>query len=213
MSTTYDKHRAYWLKKTKLSPLLEAMLETLPTDGRIIDVGCGNGRLANALSARGNRVTGVDYSAQLVAEATEAFIHIFFLCADANDPETWEALGESDALVSNVAIRKDGVRLEQLLDAAQPPRCIFRIQGDEDLPGWVENPPLYSETEIRTTFESRGYDVNIVPESYMQKFTDEAYFRTFMERIALKPVGKMFHNKRWPLRVKRQYYCVDAKKP
>ncbi len=40
-----------------------------PTGGRILDIPCGNGRHSLELAARGYRVTGIDLSAEFVAEA------------------------------------------------------------------------------------------------------------------------------------------------
>lgn len=41
----------------------------LPPNARVLDLGCGEGRYARALAARGCRVTGVDVSEALLAEA------------------------------------------------------------------------------------------------------------------------------------------------
>jgi ubiquinone/menaquinone biosynthesis C-methylase UbiE len=38
---------------------------------RVLDVGCGTGRLADALQVRGNRVWGIDPSTEMVAEAKQ----------------------------------------------------------------------------------------------------------------------------------------------
>jgi len=49
-----------------------AVLDGLPEHGRVLDVGCGEGWLARALSARGATVHGVDGSAALVDAAMVA---------------------------------------------------------------------------------------------------------------------------------------------
>jgi SAM-dependent methyltransferase len=48
---------------------LEKALQ-LPRNGRVLDNPCGNGRHALELAARGYRVTGIDVSAEFIAEAT-----------------------------------------------------------------------------------------------------------------------------------------------
>jgi ubiquinone/menaquinone biosynthesis C-methylase UbiE len=51
---------------------LRGILETLgPVDGlRILDLGCGKGRFARALSEKGARVVGMDLSSAMLAEST-----------------------------------------------------------------------------------------------------------------------------------------------
>ena len=51
----------------------EGWLGMLPADGRVLEVGCGHGSpIAAALAAAGQRVTGIDPSAQMIAEARQA---------------------------------------------------------------------------------------------------------------------------------------------
>ena len=48
----------------------EWLLHRLPAGGRVLDLGCGAGRIAVALARRGFEVTGVDVSAPLLEVAT-----------------------------------------------------------------------------------------------------------------------------------------------
>ena len=51
----------------------EGWLGMLPAGGRVLEVGCGHGRpIAAALAGAGQRVTGIDPSAQMIAEARQA---------------------------------------------------------------------------------------------------------------------------------------------
>ena len=62
----------------------DAFFALLPPPGRLtLDVGCGEGRVARDLAARGHRVRGVDGSATLVALAREASPQLDFAVADA----------------------------------------------------------------------------------------------------------------------------------
>ena len=48
----------------------EGWLEALPADGRVLEIGCGHGEpIAAALTAAGQRVTGIDPSATMIAQA------------------------------------------------------------------------------------------------------------------------------------------------
>jgi SAM-dependent methyltransferase len=63
---------------------LPALLELLPPPGRrTLDVGCGEGRLARELSARGHRVTGVEGSPALAEAARASDPALEVICADA----------------------------------------------------------------------------------------------------------------------------------
>ncbi len=51
---------------TAIVPLLEPFIERLPTNGLVLDAGCGPGRDASILLRRGLRVIGVDFSSEMI---------------------------------------------------------------------------------------------------------------------------------------------------
>jgi SAM-dependent methyltransferase len=53
----------------KPMPLLERFLDTLPAGGHVLDLGCGPGRAAARMAARGFQVTAMDASAEMIARA------------------------------------------------------------------------------------------------------------------------------------------------
>jgi SAM-dependent methyltransferase len=70
-------HDAYW----EYSP---AFIELLPAPGSAtLEVGCGEGRVARDLAARGHRVSGIDASPTLLAAAQELQPQTTFQLADA----------------------------------------------------------------------------------------------------------------------------------
>lgn len=83
----YDRRWAGYVRDTHA--LLDAVARVRPAE-RVLDVGCGTGTFAARLAARhpGQRVTGVDVSAGMLAEArrkTAAFPDVRFARAPATD--------------------------------------------------------------------------------------------------------------------------------
>ena len=71
----YTKHgRAFSSTRRRLQPGVRRLVETLRGDESILDLGCGNGALAQALAKRGHRgpYLGIDFSEDLLAEARQA---------------------------------------------------------------------------------------------------------------------------------------------
>jgi trans-aconitate methyltransferase len=81
----------------------ESLLELLqPRPGeRILDVGCGTGQLTAEIARAGARVTGLDNSADMLAEARANYPELSFVLADATSFRFDEPF---DAVFSNAAL-------------------------------------------------------------------------------------------------------------
>lgn len=80
----YDKHWGSFA--TQVVPVLEELvLNDLPPGARILDLCCGTGQLAHALSAQGFRMTGIDGSESMIAIARENAPDAAFRVDDARD--------------------------------------------------------------------------------------------------------------------------------
>ena len=93
-ASLYDqKHSFVWELVSSLVDMLA------PVAGeKILDVGCGTGQLTAQLHDAGASVIGMDYSAEMIAEARKAFPHIQFDHRDACDFDYNEPF---DAVFSN----------------------------------------------------------------------------------------------------------------
>jgi ubiquinone/menaquinone biosynthesis C-methylase UbiE len=56
----------------RLSRLIDALNGGIPTDGKVLDLGCGTGELARELATAGIRVLGCDISAEMLSRAAGA---------------------------------------------------------------------------------------------------------------------------------------------
>jgi SAM-dependent methyltransferase len=67
---TYDRQRFGGASGERVSRReIELALDMLPLDGRVVDLACGTGRVAEALRARGQMAVGVDFSPGMVMRA------------------------------------------------------------------------------------------------------------------------------------------------
>jgi tRNA (uracil-5-)-methyltransferase TRM9 len=81
------------LTRQRIQPGVERILETLPSQARLLDLGCGNGALAERLSQRGHTGTylGLDISEKLVKIARKMKLpKTKFIQGDLADPD-WDS--------------------------------------------------------------------------------------------------------------------------
>lgn len=73
-----------------------AFAELLPSGAHVLDIGCGSGLKSKFLIDKGLRVTGIDFSENLLAIARETAPTATFMCMDMRTieslPETYDAL-------------------------------------------------------------------------------------------------------------------------
>ena len=166
--------------------IVDAILEQKPQ--RVLDVGCGEGWLARALSTQGIDVTGIDASAPLI-EAAQALGGATFLMVSyeelAANPSSLGA--QFDTIVANFSILDD--RAEELLRALLPMLArdgrlivqsvhpIFAADGNyadgwrtetfDSMPGtWSESMPWYFRTlgSWVRVFANAGYSLTEIGE-------------------------------------------------
>jgi len=106
----YNRHWGCFA--TRIVPVLEKLvLNDLPTRARILDLCCGTGQLAHALSAEGFRLTGIDGSASMIAIARENAPEASFKVDDAR---SFAINGEFHAVLSTFDSLNHVMSLEEL---------------------------------------------------------------------------------------------------
>ncbi len=74
---------ARWrLRRHRQSPLLAEWLKYLPTDARLLDLGCGGGQDAGDLGQRGYRVVGLDRTSALLSVGRRCYPSLPLVRAD-----------------------------------------------------------------------------------------------------------------------------------
>lgn len=131
----------------------ESWLEMLPAGGRVLEVGCGHGRpIAAALADAGQRVTGIDPSAQMIAEARQAVPGQDFRQLALVELEEMDAFDGACCFFSLLCMDPIELRigLERLHRALKPGAPLLIVSGVPDQ--FTRTSPLRS-VQGRTTWE------------------------------------------------------------
>lgn len=96
---------SYELRSRQRSPAIYAQLvQTIPPDAeRVLDIGCGAGRLTAVANTRANAAVGIDLSPTMLALARERAPHICWLSANANALPFADA--SFDSIISSSTLR------------------------------------------------------------------------------------------------------------
>jgi 2-polyprenyl-3-methyl-5-hydroxy-6-metoxy-1,4-benzoquinol methylase len=125
--STWDQLAGYWdeqmeagetWQRTLIQPPVERLLE-LRAGERVLEVACGNGEFARAMSAAGASVLATDFSEPMLERARAYGGDVEYRRADATDERAVLALGDPgsfDAAVSNMAIM-DMAEIEPMISA------------------------------------------------------------------------------------------------
>jgi 2-polyprenyl-3-methyl-5-hydroxy-6-metoxy-1,4-benzoquinol methylase len=207
---SFDSESPYWLKKDAIPKSLQNI--KLLTGKRILDLGCGGGRLIKSLSNTQSSLHGIDASPELIKLAKLENPEINYICGNFQSPATWSNIGIFDAIISNCSLRKDYcsnlARVAKLCKEhlSKEGKLILRVQAFEDLesilPAGLRQNLFYNEKEIRNHLSIFG-KIKIDHEIYKQKFSSEEYLRKFLARINIKYNGPIKD-----LNPERHYYIT-----
>jgi SAM-dependent methyltransferase len=120
----YNQHWGYMFTPVALAVANELVLNRLPADARILDLCCGTGQLANILSERGYRVTGIDGSEKMLEYARINAPKVEFILDDARSFSTssqYDAvLSAFDSLNHVMSIEELGAVFKSVYAALKP---------------------------------------------------------------------------------------------
>lgn len=210
MATVYELNADYWLKKDFISAPFQRLLSTIQPGSRILDLGCGGGRLAVALSDA-TKAWGLDRAENLITQLKTKHPNNNWILGDAESASTWESLPQFDYILSNVCIRKDQCKLEliipHIINHSPKATLLLRIQSKDDLKGYVTNCPGYAQGEIYKALGSFP-SIEGTRERFIQKFTSGLYLRESISKIGLR-AGKRAQGVT-ELAVAREYWLIKA---
>jgi SAM-dependent methyltransferase len=144
LAWVYNRHWSTFHGRV-LPVLQRLLLEQLPARAHVLDLCCGTGQLAAALTQRGYRVTGIDRSPEMLRFARENAPQASFLVADARDFQLQEPV---DAAVCTHDSLNHVLSLEELTQAFRRVRACLAAGGrflfDLNMPG--RYPPGWTDS-------------------------------------------------------------------
>jgi tRNA (adenine22-N1)-methyltransferase len=127
----------------RLSPRLRRVLELVPADGAVADIGSGHGALAAALAARGQRVIATERTPRMVARLQLDLARIGVPVATRGG-EGMEVFGDGE--VDTVVI------------AGLGGRSLLRIlESSPWLPGWLVLQPMQDADLVEGWIAAKGW--------------------------------------------------------
>ncbi|MDP1834058.1 MAG: class I SAM-dependent methyltransferase [Candidatus Moranbacteria bacterium] len=146
---------------------VDRLLACLGRNGRILDLGCGTGRLAGYMQAKGFEVVGVDLSEKMLEIAKRKHPGIGFILADMRELELEEKSFDAVCLAYSI-FHFEKPEAREILKKAnvflRPGGFLFLIvqEGEGEV---FENDPLFPEDKIFLSLYSENEMVRIAEDS------------------------------------------------
>jgi len=105
----YFSHTRNWLWRD-----MQSYLNIVKDGDKVLDLGCGNGRMLKGISSNKIEYTGVDFSKELISIAKEVNPKSKFLVGDITRVGLWKRLGKFDVIFCIAVLHHIGDRKRQL---------------------------------------------------------------------------------------------------
>jgi SAM-dependent methyltransferase len=132
--STYDSfawfYQKHWSREIpKIFSVVERLLlPSVQVHGRLLDLCCGNGQIAAALTKQGFSVTGIDGSEEMLSYARQNAPGSEFICADARSfrlPTVFDGVISTFDSLNHILQAADLTKVFQRAHAALAPRGLF----------------------------------------------------------------------------------------
>jgi ubiquinone/menaquinone biosynthesis C-methylase UbiE len=161
---------------------------------KLIDVACGPGYVAAEALKRGCTVTGVDFSATMVAKAASTFPEIDFIEGDAENLSM--AKDSFDAYTMNFGI----LHLEQPERALKDAHRVLRVGGRAGLTAWSTAQEALGFACVLQAIQKHGDSSVQLPEGPpFFRFSEEAEFERCLKQAGFEQVEFCRINMEWQL--------------
>lgn len=104
-------------------PVTDRYLAKLKAGQRVLDIGCGNGKLVSGLP-KGVRYVGTDFSQTLLTEARKLYPKRDFRLGNMVEAKHWEGLGEFDAIFCVAVLHHIPSHAQQLRVLKEMKKCL-----------------------------------------------------------------------------------------
>ena len=197
-------------------PEFDEFLKYLPKKAKILDVGCGNGRLLSFLKKQGGYnidYTGIDFSEGLLAEAKKKYSNEKFICMDMRDIEK-KLEGKFDAIFSIASFHhlesfKDRVEvLESFRSHLKPGGKIFMTNWNLFQKKYLKYifistvRCIFNKIDSRLRGNDRNWNDVSIPFNTNEEITQRYYhaftpfeLKSLFEKAGLKVVDSFSYNK------------------
>ncbi len=197
---TYNKIGVYFSRsRTFVWPEVRTYLELLKKGDKVLDLGCGNGRLLTGIKTKVEYL-GVDFSDTLIDEARRLWPKRRFTLMDLTNETDWKALGKYEAIFCIAVLhhipdlRKQVIILKQL-------RKHLKTGGFVYLSVWNLWQPKYWRWHLKSLFfKSLNWRYLFVPfQKKHQRFCfsfDEKYLRKVMRKAGFRKIRLGYADKK-----------------
>jgi SAM-dependent methyltransferase len=182
-----------------LSPIEEYLCQFIKKGDKVLDLGCGTGRIPNILGAHFGGYVGVDCSAEMIEKAIELNPEFNFICEDLLEPSYNENNFDVVLLMNNVLdmlhpLERRIAAFRLVKDVLSPSGlmiCSSHLLNIETYPGYFEeeyhgaivNTYRSSFSHLCYEIENHGFEIKVAARDYRAEVADWVYFAASIKAL------------------------------